>query len=298
MIEILEKIAKASHIVVISNQDLSIDSLASASVIYTFLLQNHKKTSWFCKNKNLDKRVLVIPWSDSIKSSFPISADLVISLGCEDSRAFGVELECEVINIDHHSSNTLYGDLNFVYIESRSTTEILYNFFKANNLKINKKIATALYAGVLDSSEAFLSSTIDGTTFAIAKELIENGADFRLCNENIIKRVSLAALRLRAIMFKNMLLKESARVALFCVSHKDMLSSGATFKDCENPLRESLNLESVEIAVLLSQKSDLSIEASIYSKKEYTSKVIFKIEDITSLKEAQDKILILIKKDL
>ncbi len=312
MNEILERIATSEHIVVISHINPDADSLGSASAMYTFLLQNHKKVSWFCSTKNINRKFLCIPWLEKIKDTFPKSADLAISLDCADKTRLGIEIECDLINIDHHATNSLYGDLTLVEVEAISTTEVLYNFFKTNGFKVNKKMATALYAGLLDDSEAFLSPMVDGTTFAIVQELIEHGADFKLCNRSIVKNVSLAALRLKAIMFKNMSLECEARVALFCVSDEEMRVSGAMPEDCENALEESLNLGYVKVALLLRQNSDFTIKGSLRSNSGvdvgkiakkiggggHVSRAGFELNDIVSLEEAKNKILILIKKDL
>ncbi|MDD5400227.1 MAG: bifunctional oligoribonuclease/PAP phosphatase NrnA [Sulfurimonas sp.] len=310
MNEIIQMIKSADHIVVVSHLNPDADSIGSASAMYSFLLQNHKKVSWFCKTEIIDQKLSCVPWFEKIRTSFPSSADLAISLDCADKKRLGIEIECDLINIDHHAGNTFYGSVNFVKADFISTTEILYDFFTTNGVKINKKMATALYAGLLDDSDAFLSDRVDGTTFANVKTLIELGADFKLCNKNIMKSISLAALRLKAIMFKNMSLECDGRVALFCVSDEEMRASGAVADDCEAPLEESLNLAYVEVALLLRQNSDFTIKGSLRSKSsadvgKIASKVGggghayragFDLNSTLSLEEAKNKVLILIKK--
>ncbi|MEK6659376.1 MAG: bifunctional oligoribonuclease/PAP phosphatase NrnA [Campylobacterota bacterium] len=310
MNKIIQMIKNADHIVVVSHLNPDADSIGSASAMYSFLLQNHKKVSWFCKTENINQKFSCIPWFEKIKTSFPSSADLAISLDCADKKRLGAEIECDLINIDHHASNTLYGSVNLVKADCISTTEILYDFFTTNGVKINKKMATALYAGLLDDSDAFLSDRVDGTTFATVKELIELGADFKLCNKNIIKSISLAALRLKAIMFKNMSLECDGKIALFCVSDEEMRTSGAAALDCEAPLEESLNLAYVEVALLLRQKSDFTIKGSLRSKSSvdvakiasevggggHAYRAGFELSSTLSLEEAKSEVLILIKK--
>jgi phosphoesterase RecJ-like protein len=309
--EILEKIAASEHIVVISHIDPDADSLGSASAMYTFLLQNHKKVTWFCKTKNIDRKFSCIPWFENIKESFPLSADLAIAFDCADKKRLGTEIGCELINIDHHATNSLYGDINLVH-NAISTTEILHNFFKANGFKINKKTATALYAGLLEDSEAFLSTKVDGTTFASALELIESGADFKLCNKKILKSTSLGTLRIKAFMFANMSLECNAKIAFFCVSDEEIKASGADYEDCKNPLEESLNLEYVEAALLLIQNSDFTVKGSIRTNGNinageiakkiggggHLSRAGFELECGVSLEDAKSMVLNLIKKDL
>jgi phosphoesterase RecJ-like protein len=265
MNEILKKIDEAKHIVVIAHINPDADSLGSASAFYTHLLRLHKKVSFYCATENIDRKYLCIPWCDKIRSSFPSSADLAFSFDCASLSRLGVEPSCTLINVDHHSSNTMFGEIALVDARCISTTKVLYDFFQQNSILLNSKMATGLYAGLLDDSDGFLNERVDGTTFAFAKELIECGAEYKLCNKFILKHRTLASLRLKAIMFANMILLKNAKVALFYVSNKDMVSSGAKDWDCEAALEESLYLPSVEVAVLLKQNSDLSIKGSLRS---------------------------------
>lgn len=310
--EVLEKIDKAGYIVLVSHVNPDADSIGSASAMYTFLLQCHKKVSWFCKTENIDKKLSFLPWFENIKSTFPSSADLAIAFDCADKKRLGIEIECDLINIDHHATNTNYGDINLLKTGAISTTEILHDFFKESGAKINKKMATAMYAGLLDDSEGFLSDKADGTTFAFAKELIECGADFKLCNKNIMKSASLAELRLKAVMFKKMSLEHDARVAIFCLSDEDMRLTGAVAEDCEAALEESLNLPYVEVALLLREEGDLTIKGSIRSSQNINSAKIasnfgggghvsragFNIDGNITLEDAKIIVLNLIKKEI
>ncbi|OHE00075.1 MAG: hypothetical protein A2W82_05655 [Sulfurimonas sp. RIFCSPLOWO2_12_36_12] len=291
MNEILEKIDKASHIVIISDINPDAGSIGSASAMYSFLLQKHKKVSWFCKTEVVSYRFSFIAWVEKIRDSFPASADLAISLGCGDKKYLGIEPMCDLINIERH---------------------FLYDFFKANEVKINKKMATALYAELLYDSDAFLSDEVDGTTFALAKELIECGADFKLCNKNIMKSVSLAALRVKAVMFKNMSLECDARVAVFCLSDEDMRLTGAATEDCEAVLAESLNLIHVEVSLLLKQNSDFTIKGFLRSNSEvdclkiaanfdgegHKKRADFDVDSLEQLDDIKNRVLNLIKKEI
>lgn len=312
MNEIVSKIDNANHIVVISHINPDADSISSASAMYTYLLQKYKKVSWYCKSENISNNLSFIPWFEKIRNSFPSSSDLVISLDCADLKRLGVEFKTDLINIDHHESNTNFGILNLVEPNAISTTQVLFNFFKSNNIKINKKMATALYAGLLDDSNGFMNDNVGGTTFAFAKELIDYGADYKICNNFIMKNISLGALRLKAIMFKNMMLESEAKIAIFCVSRDDIKESGADEEECELALEESMHLPHVEIAILVRQNSDLSIKGSIRSKTKIDASKIasifgggghflragFEFKNNITLQDAKEKILNLIKKEI
>ncbi len=187
--------------------------LTGASAFYTHILRLHKKVSLICEKEIINHNLSFLPWFDKIRTNKTSSADFEI-------------------------------EFNYASIE-------LYDFFKNSNIKINSKMATALYAGLLQESEGFLNSKVNGTIFAMAKELLECGADYKICSSYIMKTTTLASLRLKAIMLKNMILLNNAKVALFYISEDDLKSSGATLHNCDESLKESLKLPLVEMAILL-----------------------------------------------
>lgn len=312
MNNIIKRIDDAKHIVVIAHKNPDADSLGSASAVYTHLLRLHKKVSFFCISKNINSKLIFIPWVDKIRDSFPSSADLVITLDCADISRFEIDIECDLINIDHHESNSNYGKFNLVDAKCISTTQVLFNFFKHNDISINKKMATSLYAGLLDDSNGFLSDDVDGTVFAMSRELIECGAEYKLCNKFIMKYQTLASMKLKALMIQNMTLLNDAKVVLFLVSDEDMKKTGAVYEDCEVALEESLYLPTVEISILLRENSDGTIKgslrssagfnvskiASLYNGGGHNSRAGFNISSKYSLDKASKEVLKLINEEI
>ena len=193
------------------------NTFADASALYTHILRLHKKVSIVSESQTVENSLSFLPWFNKLRSVVPSSADLVIDL----------ELE----------------------------TEPLYNLFKSNNIGINEKMATSLYAGLLKRFDGFLSSDVDGTIFADVSELIKQGADYKLCNKSIMNRASLSTLRLKAIMLKNMILINDSKAALFCVSDDNFKSSGANLSQAYEIIKEGLNLPYVEMAILLNSEN-------------------------------------------
>lgn len=295
MNKLLDKIESSGHILLISES--SVGSICSASAIYTYLLQKHKKVSWYCKTKNISGRLSFIPWYEKIRDSLPGSADLAISLDCSNTDGSTLELECESINISSGNS---------------ADPETIYKLFKENSIKLNKKMATALYAGLLEEYGGFTGENVNISTYAIMAELIGSGADYSVCNKFITRTLSLAALRLKGAMLSGMTLEFEARVAMFCVSDDVMKSTGAVSEDCELALRESLYLPHVQLGILLKQNSDLTIDCSVRCNAGFDALKIalnfggsgsmsmagFNIGRIAALEDIKTEILNLVKKEM
>ncbi|MBU0631135.1 DHH family phosphoesterase [bacterium] len=275
--EIIERIHAAKHVVVISHVNPDTDSLSSASAVYTYMLKLHKKVSFFCASKNIDEKLKFLPWVEKLKNSFPRDADLAISLDCGAYSRLGVELEIDLINFDHHQSNDNFAKYNVVDASAISTTQVLFDFFKANEIGINQKMATALYAGLIDDSSNFLSHKTDHRVFDMARELCQLGADSASCSIFVSKYMSLSAYRLKGAMMLDMRLYDDATISVLHVDQKMMQKYGAKASDCEAALEEALHLPTVQVALLLRENKNLTLKGSLRSKGSVDVNVIAQI---------------------
>jgi len=190
------------------------EKLFVGSALYTYILTLHKKVSLVCKSTNIERKYSFIPWFEKIKKSDTPSAD------------YSIELDI--------------------------SGENLYNYFENNFIKINSKMATALYGALLNESNGFQnSSKIGASFFNKIAQLIEYGADYKRCQKFIIEFQSLALLRLKSIMLNNMILVNNATTVLFYISENDLKKTGADLEDAKKVIREIFSLPYIENSILL-----------------------------------------------
>lgn len=79
-----------------------------------------------------------------------------------------------IINIDHHSTNPLFGDINIVQ-DISSTAELLAHIYHILNIPITKEIAENLYLGILTDTGCFQYDKVTSNTHILAAELINLG---------------------------------------------------------------------------------------------------------------------------
>ena len=112
----------------------------------------------------------------------PKDEDLIIVLDCGSLDRVGslYDLTCfervPVINIDHHITNTCFGDVNLVRKKS-ATTEIVYALLLGLGAEITKDIATCLLSGLSTDTRSFQTSNTTVDTLRVATVLMEAGAD-------------------------------------------------------------------------------------------------------------------------
>jgi phosphoesterase RecJ-like protein len=212
----LKKIENSKHILIVAKHD----TFANASVLYSYMLTQHKKVSLF-RSEDIPSRLSFLPWYDKLRDTKHSTADF-----CIQAEGDGVSL---------------------------------YKFFCSQGLNINKKMATALYMGLLEEYDNFSSRECDGTIFAIASELISLGAEFKKCREHYLCMVPLATWRLKSKLYESMALHADASEASLTLTQEMLDASGATLEDAKNILREALSIVHVRKATLFMAAEDTKI---------------------------------------
>ncbi|MDD2829977.1 MAG: DHH family phosphoesterase [Sulfuricurvum sp.] len=261
----LTLIDSAHHIVLVAHEHPDADSLGSACAFYSHVLRYQKKVTLYCSTTVGDHNLLFLPWSDKIRHNFPDDADLVISFDCGHFKRLGIEYSGELINFDHHISNEQYGTYNCIDATALSTTQILYGWFVANGIKINGKMANALYAGLLDDTDCFSDPLCTSVVFEMAQALIGLGADHEQCVKWLFNSHSLASMRLRGVMLSKMKIVHDGEVALFEVDRSMLDSTGALLRDCKTTLDEALSIKTVRVALLVVELKQGGVKISLRS---------------------------------
>ena len=107
--------------------------------------------------------------------------DLMIVQDCGDEQRLG-KASCllknagRVICIDHHISNTGFGDDSYIFPKASSTSELIFDLMEKE--RITKKIAECIYVGIIHDTGLFQYSCTSPKTMRTAAFLMEQGIDF------------------------------------------------------------------------------------------------------------------------
>ncbi|MDT5013025.1 MAG: bifunctional oligoribonuclease and phosphatase NrnA [Mycobacterium sp.] len=107
-------------------------------------------------------------------------ADLVVTVDAPSKKRLGTLAEVaasdqELLVIDHHKSNGLFGSLNLVDAKADSTTMLVANLLDVWGKAIDRDVATCLYAGLTTDTGSFRWASPDA--LRLAARLVEAGAD-------------------------------------------------------------------------------------------------------------------------
>lgn len=175
--KIVEKISESRSFLITAHMNLEGDALGSELATY-ILLKKLKKRAAIYNNDPTPGIYHFLPFNRVIKNSWDEAKfDVAMVLDCSDvSRTGKVKdvlgrAEC-IVNIDHHISNTNFGDINWVEPFSGSAAQMIY--LLCDKFKImDKNIATCLYTGIFTDTGSFTYANTDSQTHKIVASLMK-----------------------------------------------------------------------------------------------------------------------------
>lgn len=153
------------------------DALGSVLAMYIILKKLGKRAVIY-NNDPLPEIYRFLPYSSVIKNDIPDEPfDAAIVLDCSDASRTGKvkdylgNAKC-IINIDHHISNTFFGDLNWVDPSASSACQMLHKL--CERLKtMDKDIALCLYTGIFTDTGNFTYANADKETHRVVSQIMK-----------------------------------------------------------------------------------------------------------------------------
>jgi phosphoesterase RecJ-like protein len=261
------KIEQAQSITILSHLNPDADTLGTALGIYALLIKDKSKKVEVVNASNaLPNYLDFLPNFKKIKHKMDYTDSLIISCDCGSVDRLGFDLEGrDILNIDHHKSNTMYGSINVIVSEYASASQVAYALLE-RLYDVNADAATCFYTALLSDTRYFTASSVNEEVFAVAKALVNKGAVPEKIAYHFTQRRSLSSVRILEKALASLTLYQEAKVATLFVTKDDIGASGATVADMEGIVDYARSLVTVEIA-LFAMELDEGIRISLRSKK-------------------------------
>lgn len=188
---------KASNVLVITHIDPDGDAIGSLTAVGLALRQRGQPVTLVCDDA-VPGRFAYLGLADAVAQAPDRHAeyDLLVAVDCGDEFRMGyaynnlTEPRPMIVNIDHHVTNTRFGEINVVDPQATSTTEILYRVFTELDVEITEEIALSLLTGLVTDTLGFRTVGVTANTLRTAAALVDAGAD--------LSTVTMQALNLRS----------------------------------------------------------------------------------------------------
>ena len=196
--------------------------------------------------------------------------DTIIALDCGDKNRIGAPHKCIegstlLINIDHHESHDLFGDLNLVDPGSSSTGELVYSVIKHSGFPIDLDMAENIFVSIQADTGSFQYNNTTSTSLRIAAEMMECGVKpypiyLKMMDTYSLSRLKLLEMALGVVEFYN-----EGRIGMAMISSEMFKKAQARTEDSEKFVDYLRCVSGVELAVLVRETSENIYKFSIRS---------------------------------
>ncbi|MAE68627.1 MAG: bifunctional oligoribonuclease/PAP phosphatase NrnA [Candidatus Peribacteraceae bacterium] len=174
-----------------------------------------------------------------------------------------------ILNIDHHISNTNYGQLQMIDTTAASATEVLYDWFMHEQSfkdKITPDIATLLLTGLITDTRSFQNPNTTPRSLEVAAELLERGARQQEIVQHIYKTKPLSTLKIWGRALNRIQMDTSAGIVWSTVSKEDLAEMEAASKETSGILDELIStIPNADIHILFTEMEEGGLKASMRS---------------------------------
>lgn len=216
-----EVVAAAQKILIVGHRKPDGDALGSMCALKLYFESLGKEVSQACVDKP-SKKYSFLPGIKTVETDIrPDWQDLIVIVDCGAHYMTNFhekyptlitvdnpDMEMGngrpyIVNIDHHSSNDRFGNLNIVEEESASATTIIYKIFDYLEWKITPEIATCLLTGIYNDTGSFMHSNTSNEVMKAAGELLRFGAKISPIIKALFRSNSVETLKTWGKVFSN-----------------------------------------------------------------------------------------------
>lgn len=263
-------ISAAASIAIIGHTKPDGDCIGSILGLYNYINTNYK-------DKKVDAFAEAFPSSFKILSGArkvkhePLDTcyDLTISVDAADTDRHGkfapvFRNAITTFTIDHHVSNTGFGDICCIDGDSSSACEVICELIDLE--KLTPEIAECLYLGIVHDTGVFKYSSTSRRTMELAGILIENGARPNIVIDETFYKKSYKQNLLMARTVLESELYAGGKIISGYISKQIFKQFKATSMDTEGIVEQLRLTDGVEVAIFIYQVARKSYKFSLRSK--------------------------------
>ena len=268
---IIEEIKNANNIVILTHETPDGDAVGSSLAMYFAIKRLGKEADVIIPD--LPRTYAFLPGAENIKKEGQnTNFDLAIALDCSDIKrlnGFANYFENAKIRIviDHHSSNTMFGDHNFVNPAAPACAQILVTMLEYLGVEIDKEIGTCIATGIITDTGGFKYNTVTAETFEFIAELLNKGINISDTYRKALQIVSKKKFEITKVAVNRLELLEDGKIAFTYITREEQEGLGLETGDHEGIVEQGRDIEGVEVSIFLRQTPNGAYKASFRSNE-------------------------------
>lgn len=263
----------ADSILIVTHISPDGDAIGSALGLANALRQQGKAVT-VANDDGVPDYLQFLPGADTVVETLNgASWDVMISTDASDDTRcgavglFGMQHSQTVINLDHHVTNTYFGDIHLVLPSAVSAAEIVFDWWQRLGIDWNRDIAMPLLTGMVTDTIGFRVSSVTTRTLEIARELMDKGASLTEVTARTLDSKSYAELSLWKQVLPSAEL--DGEVIHVVVRQADIEAAGLDDPSVASLVGLLVQINEAMIAVVFKETPDNEVKISMRSKRGY-----------------------------
>ena len=270
--EVSKKIMEGKNFLVASHMNPEGDAIGSALAMAQGLKDLGKKVRVFFEDP-IPEIYRFLPFNGEVihKLDGQVDYDTAVIVDCGGLDRIGkgfqsFQKDVALINLDHHTTNTNFGEINLVDSGASATGEIVYDILKALSVKVSPEIALNIYVSIMTDTGAFRYSSTTPKAFEIASEMVRIGVKPWEVARRVYESYPEKKLRLLGDTLQTLKVSEDGSIASVYVDREMMERVNATKDLTDGFVNFPRSIAGVEVAFLIREISPGICKVSFRSK--------------------------------
>ncbi|MBW1821189.1 MAG: bifunctional oligoribonuclease/PAP phosphatase NrnA [Deltaproteobacteria bacterium] len=262
MDRIINQLLSSNHVLLASHTNPDGDAVGSTIAMGLLLGATEKKITLY-NESSIPAVYRFLPHVEMIENSINTvdDFDTAIILDCTSLQRIGTAASMVndipvIINIDHHISNSCFGNFQLIDTSASSTAEIVYRLIKKMDVAIDKAIATSIYTGILTDTGSFRFSNTNQAAFAICREMVEKGVEPSDVARHVYGRYSLGRIKLLNLALDSIEMFHNGKLSIMTITQEMLNKTGTRAEDIDGLINYARRIEDVKIAALIHEKQN------------------------------------------
>lgn len=194
-------------------------------------------------------------------SDLPGDVDLLVTLDAASEDRLGtvaplLEAHVPTIVVDHHPTNTGFGDVRLVAPSAAATVTLVEEIVRRLGVHIGRDIATCLYVGLVTDTGRFSHANTDRAAMELGGRLMEAGAPHEELGRRLFETRSLGELQVLGLALSRVELVPDVALAHTHVSSDELGEHGVGADQLEGLVDLVRGVDVAEVALVAKQAWD------------------------------------------
>jgi len=262
-------IREAKTIAVCSHINPDGDTLGCAAAMRLALLRLGKDVSLFCDGKVPDQ-LSFLPGISEMRTPDADAEqyDLLLSVDVSDPKRLGacaalLEKSIHTAQIDHHPTNPLFMEANWVDGTAPAACLMIRKMLKVLRIGLDPELAVCLYTGISTDTGNFAFASTNAECFSVMSELMAHQLPLARLNRILFRDRSRPQILLINRALSSLQYYADGRIAVMKLTRRDFQECNALAEHADTVVNFGLDTVGTRMALLAREEADSEGKAGI-----------------------------------